>query len=269
MLLNLEHSFDFHGQSVAWGAMGEGDPIIMIHGFPWSAQSWRKIVPWLAKRNCVYYYDMVGCGESEKHELQDVSAGVQNELLAALIAHWNLDCPQVIAHDFGGLAALRGYYLNQLRYRALTLIDVVAVTPSGSPFYRHVSEHEMAFSGLPEYAHRALFSAYIQNAAHNKLNRQVIDMYALPWTGDTGQPAFYRQIAQSDQIYIEEVQNLYSAMDCTVNIIWASNDTFIPLNQGEQLASLICADSFVKIPNAGHLIQEDAADVVLGNLLTM
>ena len=268
MLLNLDNTFNFDGQSVAWGAIGEGDPIIMIHGFPWSAQSWRKIAPWLAMHNRVYYYDMIGSGESEKHNKQVVSAAVQNELLAALIEHWNLDCPQIIAHDFGGLAALRGYYINQLRYRKLTLIDVVAVLPSGSPFYRHVREHETAFSKLPAYAHKALFNAYIQNAAHDKLSDKVCEMYALPWTGEVGQSAFYRQIAQSDQTHIEEIQGMYGSMDGTVNIIWASNDTFIPLKQGEELASLLRANSFVQIPNAGHIVQEDAADAVLGNLLT-
>jgi len=31
-----------------------------------------------------------------------VSLGVQNALLAALLAHWQLKSPDVIAHDFGG-----------------------------------------------------------------------------------------------------------------------------------------------------------------------
>ena len=267
MLLTLDKTFSFKGQSVSWGSIGKGDPVVMVHGFPWSAQSWRKIAPWIAKQKTVYYYDMVGCGQSQKMESQDVSATIQNELLAALFDHWNLDDPEVIAHDFGGLAALRGYYINQLRYRKLTLIDVVAVLPSGSPFYRHVRHHEDAFADLPDYAHQALFDAYIQNAAYNRLTDQVCGMYRSPWTGELGQSAFYRQISQSDQQHIHEVQKLYGPMQGIVNLIWAQNDTFIPIEQGQELAKIINADSFVKIPNAAHLVQEDAPEAIVGNLL--
>ena len=267
MLLTLDNRFDFSGQPVAWGCIGEGDPVVLIHGFPWSAQSWRNIAPWLAKNNTVYYYDMIGCGESGKHEGQAVSAAVQSDLLADLMTHWQLDCPHVIAHDFGGLASLRGYFINQLRYRKLTLIDAVAVLPSGSPFFRHVHDHEQAFAGLPDYAHEALFMAYIQNAAYHTLSDQVCGMYALPWKG-RGQAAFYRQIAQSDIAHIEQAQALYGPMQNPVDIIWGCQDTFIPINQGKELATIIGADQFTPIQNAGHIVQEDAPEAVVGCLLT-
>ncbi len=267
MMLPLDNYFEFEGQTVAWGSIGTGDPVVMIHGFPWSSQSWRKIAPWLAKNKSIYYFDMIGCGKSEKRDNQKVSPDVQNNLLSALIEHWNLDMPEVIAHDFGGLAALRGYYVNGLRYRKLTLIDVVAVLPSGSPFYKHVRNHEVAFAGLPEYAHDALFNAYIQNASEKSIDIDTANMYAAPWQGGTGQAAFYRQIAQSDSKYISEIQSQYGPMANKVNIIWAENDTFIPINQGEELAKLVSANSFTKVPKAGHIIQEDAPEAVLGALL--
>jgi pimeloyl-ACP methyl ester carboxylesterase len=56
-----------------------------------------------------------------------------------LVEHWQLDKPQVVGHDFGGLAALRGHFINGITYSALHLIDAVAVLPSGSPFYAHVA----------------------------------------------------------------------------------------------------------------------------------
>ena len=267
MLLPLDNIFNHKDQSVAWGSTGQGEPVIMIHGFPWSAQSWRKIVPWLAQKKTVYYFDMIGCGQSEKKENQTVSPDVQNDLLAALIDYWNLDSPEVIAHDFGGLAALRGYYVNKLRYRKLTLMDVVAVLPSGSAFYRHVREHVSAFTELPGYAHEALFNAYIQNASAKKLSKQVVQMYASPWLGIDGQKAFYRQISQSDAKYIDEVQSQYAPMSQPVNIIWAENDTFIPISQGQELAKLLNVNTITKVPQAGHVIQEDAPEAVIAALL--
>lgn len=54
---------------------------------------------------------------------------------------WQLEKPDVLAHDFGGATALRGYYLNGLRYKSLTIFDAVALAPWGSPFVQHVRNY--------------------------------------------------------------------------------------------------------------------------------
>ncbi len=267
-MLSLDNSFEYNHQSVAWGCIGQGDPIVLIHGFPWSSQAWRRIAPWLADKRSVYYFDMIDCGQSEKFAGQDVSAAVQNDLLAALLDYWSLDGPEVVAHDFGGLAALRGYFINGLRYRHLTLIDAVAVLPSGSPFYAHVREHETAFAGLPAYAHEALFRAYVQRAALTTLSEDTMEIYAQPWRGELGQSAFYRQIAQSDTKYIEEIQHQFAPMTCGVDLIWGEQDSFIPLNQGEQLANSLSVERLTCVQNAAHLVQEDAPEAIVAALLT-
>lgn len=267
LMLTLDQRFSFCGQSVAWGSIGDGDPVVLIHGFPWSAQAWRNIAPWLAKTHRVYFFDMLGCGLSEKSEGQNVTESVQSDLLEALIAHWELGRPQVVGHDFGGLAALRGHFVNGIPYRKLHLIDAVAVLPSGSPFYAHVAHHEAAFAGLPDYAHAALFRAYIQNAAHYPLREEAVQIYSEPWTGDVGKAAFYRQIAQADIKHISEAQKRYGKPDFDVHLIWGEHDTFIPIGQGRELEQLLSADSFTPISNAAHIVQEDAPEAVVGALL--
>ena len=268
MLLPLDKTFNFQGQDVVWGSIGEGDPVVMIHGFPWSAQAWRNIAPWLARNNKrVYYFDMVGTGKSEMKDGQDVSPAVQNNLLAALLEHWGLNRPKVVAHDFGGLAALRGYYINQLRYSSLTLINAVAVLPSGSPGFCYFREHEKVLAGLPQYAHQAVLRAYINETTYKGFNQEVADLYMQPWLDGPGQAAFYRQIAHSGDRYIDEIQSQYGSMEGEVHIVWAEEDTFIPTSQGKQIAELLSADSFTPVPEASHLIQEDAPEAVIAALL--
>ena len=89
-MLPLDHRFEHNGQSVAWRSIGEGRPIVLIHGFPWSSQAWRRVAPFIAAHHRVYYFDMLGTGLSEKFDGQDVSPAVQNDLLAALFDHWSL-----------------------------------------------------------------------------------------------------------------------------------------------------------------------------------
>jgi pimeloyl-ACP methyl ester carboxylesterase len=267
LMLTLDERFTFQEQSVAWGSIGDGDPVILIHGFPWSAQAWRNIAPWIAKTHKVYFFDMLGCGLSEKRESQTVSENVQSDLLEALVEYWQLDKPQVVGHDFGGLAALRGHFINGIAYGGLHLIDAVAVLPSGSPFYAHVAYHEAAFAGLPAYAHEALFRAYIQKAAYYPLREEAIDIYAAPWRGDIGQAAFYRQIAQADIRHIADVQEQYKKPEFDVHLIWGEHDTFIPLEQGRELQVLLSADSFTVINSAAHIVHEDAPEAIVGALL--
>jgi len=266
-MLTLDRKFSFNGHSVAWGAVGDGDPVVLVHGFPWSAQAWRKIAPWLARNHKVFFFDMAGCGQSQKAADQDVAARVQSDLLAELIAFWQLDRPQVVGHDFGGLAALRGHFVNGIDYGKLHLIDPVAVLPSGSPFYAHVKHHEAAFAGLPAYAHEALLRAYIQNAAHYPLREEAMQIYLAPWRGEVGQAAFYRQIAQADTKDISEAQQRYRKPAFDVHLIWGRHDSFIPLQQGEELKGLLSAASMTVISDAAHVVPEDTPEAVLGALL--
>lgn len=266
-LLPLPYRFDFRGQSVAWGKLGDGPPVLLVHGFPWSSQAWRKIAPWLAQDHSVYYFDMIGCGQSARAEGQDVSEPVQSELIAALVDHWRIERPTAIGHDFGGLAVLRAHFIGGVSYKSMHLIDSVAVLPSGSSFYAHVAEHESAFAGLPAYAHEALFHAYVQKAAHYPLRSDAREIYSSPWKGQEGQAAFYRQIAQANTDNISEVQGLYRKCDFPVHLIWGELDTFIPIDQGRELLGLLQADSMVTISDAAHLVHEDSPDALLGALL--
>ena len=266
-MLELPYTTIIEGNAVRWGRIGKGPPLVAIHGTPFSSQVWRRIVPQLADRWTIHYFDLVGYGASEMRESQDVSLAMQNRALAALFAEWNLERPDVLAHDFGGATALRAYYLNALRYASLTIFDAVALAPWGSPLVQHVREHETAFSGMPDYMHRAVLAAYLQTAAHKPLTEEALRLYSAPWLGPVGQAAFYRQIAQMDQRFTDEVEGRYDRMDCPVTVLWGQKDEWIPYEKGEALAALISDRDVIPIPDAGHLVQEDCPEAIVAALL--
>jgi len=266
-MLELNHRFDFRGQSVAWGKMGEGNPLVLIHGTPFSSQVWRRIAPLLAGRWQVFYFDLIGYGQSEKQDDQDVSLGVQNQLLSELVYEWNIRTPEILAHDFGGTTALRAYYLDGLRYEKLTLIEPVAIAPWGSSFVQHVRAHEAVFSELPAYAHEALLRAYLQSSSHQKLSDKTLDIYVEPWLGKIGQSAFYRQIAQMDQRFTDEIEAQYTTMECPVQLLWGQEDEWIPISRGQKLAQKITSGKLQTISNSGHLMQEDRPEAIIAAML--
>ena len=266
-MLDLPNTTIIGKNAVRWGSIGKGPPLVAIHGTPFSSQVWRRIVPQITDRRTVYYFDLVGYGRSEMREGQDVSLAVQNGVLAALFKEWGMERPDVLAHDFGGATALRAYYLNGLRYASLTIFDAVALAPWGSPFVQHVRKHGAAFTGMPDYMHRALLRAYLQTSAHNPLSEDALTIYSAPWLGSVGQAAFYRQIAQMDQRFTDEVEGQYDRLDCPVTVLWGQEDAWIPFEKGEALAALISDSKATPIPNAGHLVQEDCPEAIVAAVL--
>jgi pimeloyl-ACP methyl ester carboxylesterase len=266
----VPETFLFEGQTVRFGSLGEPHlpATVLLHGTPFSSVVWRRIAPYLARKRHVFYYDLLGYGRSEMRPGQDVSLEIQGRLFTALLRHWGLARPDVVAHDFGGCTSLRAHLLHGSDYRSLTLIDPVALSPWGSPLVRHVRQHEAAFAGLPEYIHSAILSAYISGAACHQLSSETLRLYVEPWMGERGQPAFYRQIAQMDQRYTAEIENRYGEVRCPVSIIWGSKDQWIAVERGRELASRIKGSVLVEVPDAGHLVQEDAPEAIVATVLS-
>jgi pimeloyl-ACP methyl ester carboxylesterase len=258
----LTQTFDFDGRSVRHDRWGEGPAVVLVHGTPWSSFNMRHLMRRLARDHTVYAFDLLGYGQSDKGP-GDVSLGVQNRLLVRLLAHWGLQCPVVIGHDFGGATVLRSHLLHPQPYARIVLIDPVALAPWGSPFFQHVQAHEAAFAGVPAYIHEAIVRAYVQTAAHRPLDEQTLQGILAPWSGVDGQAAFYRQIAQADERFTDEVQPRYGSIDTPVLILWGRQDGWIPLARGEALHAMIPGSELRVIDDAGHLVIEEQPDALV------
>lgn len=255
----LTESFAVADRVVRWGRLGDGPPVIFCHGTPWSSALWAPIADALSAEHTVYLWDMLGYGTSSMTD-GDVSLAAQGLVLAELLAHWDLAAPDVVAHDYGGAVALRAHLLHGASYRSLALVDVVALAPWGSDFFRLVAANAPVFAALPPALHEALVRAYIAGAAHRPLRAADLDMLVTPWLGAEGQAAFYRQIAQADERYTDEVEPLYPSLDLPVQVVWGAEDTWIPVDRAHRLAEAIPGARLHLVPEAGHLIQLDAPE---------
>ncbi len=262
----LGRSYSFRGQAVRYDVMGEGRPMVFLHGTPFSSYVWHRIAQDFAQSQQVFVFDLLGYGQSEQRDGQDVSLGVQNDLLAELLVHWRLDRPDVVAHDFGGTTALRSHLLNRREFHSLTLIDPVALAPWGIGFDRHVRSHEAAFQGLPADMHQAILSTYIRGAFARPLSDDELSPYLQPWLDARGQAAFYRQLVQFDQRFTDEIEGRYGEVRCPTLILWGEEDRWLPIEQGRRLSTLIPAARFRPVPGSGHLMQEDAPEAMLAEI---
>jgi len=261
MIWETPQTLVFEGHTIRWGSIGAGAPLVLMHGTPFWSHVWARIAPLLARDRTVYFYDMLGYGNSDRPE-GDVSLGVQNRVFAALVAHWGLEAPDVVAHDFGGATALRAHLIDGIDYTSLTLIDPVAVRPWGSALVQHVKHHEAAFAGMPGYMHEAILPAYLRSAMKRDATEETLAPYADKWIGEGRQASFYRQIAQMDQRFTDEVQDRYAEIRCPVQILWGEEDEWIPIERGRELHAMIPGSEFIPVPGAGHLMQEDAPEAI-------
>ena len=259
----LDRTYSFRGQAVRYGVMGDGPPMVLAHGTPFSSYVWHRIAPYLAEFHQVFVFDLLGYGQSEQRDGQDVSLGVQNDLLSELLVHWRLDRPDVVAHDFGGTTALRSHLLNRREFHSLTLIDPVALAPWGIGFDRHVRAHLAAFQDLPADMHRAILTTYVRGALARPLSDDEFAPYLRPWLGATGQAAFYRQLVQFDQRFTDDIEGRYGEVRCPTQILWGEEDRWLPIEQGRRLSTLIPGARFRPVSGSGHLMQEDAPEAVL------
>lgn len=262
----LSKSYDHGGREVRHDQLGEGPPMVLVHGTPWSSFNLRHLIRRLCTHYTVYFFDLLGYGQSCTAE-GDVSLGVQNKVLSGLLAHWQLDDPIVIGHDFGGATVLRACLLDGCAFKKMVLIDPVSVSPWGSPFFRHVGRHQEAFSGLPDYMHEAVVRSYVRTAAFKPLDEETLQGIVLPWTGVQGKTAFYRQMAQADPRYTDEVQPLYPTITTPTLILWGREDNWIPLARGQELQRMIPGSELRVIDNAGHLVIEERPDALAQEIL--
>ena len=263
---SLSQHFHYNGYTVRWDKTGQGPPVILVHGTPWSSFNLRHLVRGLSSRFEVYFYDLAGYGQSDKPDA-DVSLGIQNEILSQLTDHWNLENPIAIGHDFGGATVLRTHLLNRRSFEKMVLIDPVALSPWGSPFFRHVQKHLEAFTGLPDFIHEAVVTAYIQTAAFHPIPADTLKAVIAPWTGDDGKAGFYRQIAQADSRYTDEIQHQYKTIDTPTLILWGEEDAWISVEKGHQLQRMIPRSGLRTIPGSGHLVIEENPDILNAHIM--
>jgi pimeloyl-ACP methyl ester carboxylesterase len=120
------------------------------------------------------------------------------------------------------------------------------------------------FRTLPAAIHEALVRAYIRSAHCRAMADEDMAEYVRPWVGETGQAAFYKQISQFDRRYTDEVESKYSGVRCPTLILWGESDQWLPIEAGHRLKELIPGARFQLVPNAGHLMHEDAPEAIVG-----
>ena len=98
-------SVEISGLRIAFERVGEGPPLVLVHGALSDCRVWQPQLEALASEFTVVAWDAPGCGHSEDPP-ESFRLPEYAEVLAGLIAALELSPANVLGHSFGGAVAL-------------------------------------------------------------------------------------------------------------------------------------------------------------------
>jgi pimeloyl-ACP methyl ester carboxylesterase len=125
------HHYDTGEVVLHYVRAGQGEPVLLLHGWPQSWYCWHKIMPALSERYSIIAPDLRGLGDSSRPLDGYDKATIAEDIRKLLHAHLNIDRYNIIAHDWGGPVAFVLAATSPQQVRKLVMLDT-AVPGDGS-----------------------------------------------------------------------------------------------------------------------------------------
>lgn len=248
------HDVVVHGRTVVWRRLGQGSPLVLLHGGHGSWLHWVRNLEVLAQQHEVWVPDLPGYGESDTPQETDLNALVEatHHSLDALVG---ADTPiRLLGFSFGGLVAAT------LAARHPAVVRLALLGPAGHGGIRRPRGELQAWQQL------TLGSAPWQDAMrHNLLMHMLhepscIDDLALQVHGQSCLAARFHSKKISRAAGLQPALDAYAG---PALLVWGEHDvTADPITVGPMLTEQRPQRTFMVIEDAGHWVQYERADRV-------
>jgi pimeloyl-ACP methyl ester carboxylesterase len=114
--------------------VGEGRPLLMVHGNPTWSFYWRNLMAAFRNTHRVVAVDHVGCGLSDKPPVYSYTLSQHIQNLTALIDRLDLSDITLVAHDWGGAIGLGAALARPTRFARFVLFNTGAFPPPYIPW---------------------------------------------------------------------------------------------------------------------------------------
>lgn len=254
---------------------GQGDPVVLLHGWPQTWYEWRHVMPALAERHTVIVPDLRGLGDSSKplsgYDARTVAADIHG--LVRQLGHARIF---LVGHDIGGWIAQAYAAAHRDEVRRLAILETFPADESILGFTTlnpeqslwHVSFHFQR--DLPEALiagrERLYLSAFYRGGANPMaIDEAAIDEYVRCYAAEGGLRAgfeYYRalftNIAQTQEDARTKLEMPFLAL--------GGEFSFGPFLAPEwpKYATNVQAEV---VPQAGHWIPEEQPGFLAERLL--
>lgn len=264
----IRQTIEIHGQPVTYHLMGEGPPLLLVHGITSSSRTWKSVMPRLAEKHTVIAPDLLGHGRSAKphgdYSLGAYASGIRDLMVA-------LDVPKatVVGHSLGGGIAMQFAYQFPDRVSRLVLVDTGGIGKEVNPALRAA-----ALPGA-EYVLPVLFSPTLHDAGLKV--RNVLAGFGLRGSADVeGVAEGFASLTESDarRAFLHTVRSvidptgqrvsaadrLYLTREIPSLIVWGDRDRIIPVAHADLAHELMPGSQLEIFPGAGHFPFNDDPD---------
>ena len=262
--------------NIQLGGPEDGEPIVLLHGFPESHRTWRAVLPELAREFRVIAPDQRGFGASDKPEgVEAYKTDRILEDLTALADALGLQRFTLVGHDWGGAVAWLAALKHPDRLARLVIVNaphplVFQKSLIDDPAQRAASQYINAFRnplmeagiaamGLETFFEKSFGSHADISLLSDEERRHYLDDWAQPGAL-TAMLNWYR----ASEIVVPKPGEEAHAPAWTwapfpkitvpTLVLWALRDTALLPVQLEGLDDLVDKLRIVTIPDAGHFV---------------
>jgi len=118
------HMATVNGIQMHYVIGGQGDPVVLLHGWPQTWYEWRHVMPALAKNYTVIVPDLRGLGDSSK-PLTGYDGATTAEDLYQLVSQLGFDKIFLVSHDIGGQTAFSFAAAHPNNVSKLVIMDYI------------------------------------------------------------------------------------------------------------------------------------------------
>lgn len=262
---------EIHGMRQAVVDEGDGDEVLLlIHGMAGSAQTWRAVLPQLAKKYRVIAPDLLGHGQSSKPRT-DYSLGAFAVGLRDLLDELGVESATVVGQSLGGGVAMQFLYQHPDYCRRLALISSGGLGPDVGLILRLLAAPGAEFV-MPVIAPSPVLRAgnavksWLSSAGlRSPRGAEMWSAYSSFGDSETRQ-AFLRTLRSVVDYHgqaVSALNRLNLREGLPILAIWGEQDNIIPVDHAYAALEARPDCRLEILPGVGHFAQVEAPDKVI------
>jgi pimeloyl-ACP methyl ester carboxylesterase len=254
-----------HGHRVAYRQAGSGPVVVLIHGITSDSRTWRRVMPYLARRFTVIAPDLLGHGGSDKPK-GDYSLGAHASSVRDLLVALGHDRASFVGHSLGGGIAMQLSYQFPERCERLVLVDSGGLGRGVSLLLRAATlpGSELVLPLLA--ASRLLEAGRLAGGLLGRLGlragtdiEEIAHGHATLADRET-RAAFVqtlRSVVEPGGQRVNAANRLYLAEQLPLLLIWGQHDSLIPVAHAHETHEMLPASLLEVFADSGHFPQLD------------
>lgn len=224
----------YHDLNIFYEQVGEGDPVILLHGWGTNHHTFNALSKLLKSKYKVYNLDLPGFGNS-KEPTQPFNVSNYVTILKSFIKDLNIENPIIFGHSFGGRIAIK-YAGEGNSINKLVLIDSAGIRP-----------RQTILTKLKIMRYKFLKYFYKKTKNINKYNQLISVSGSRDYQAAT--PIMKGTLSL---VIREDLKKYLSKINCETLIIWGKDDHETPYKDGIKMNQLIKNSGLVTFDNTGH-----------------